>query len=143
MPPTNEPEMLPTLPFSADDMHIAEHWQRQFRSIAVRLRIAADHTAHSEVLEVGEPWPSPRHEDNRWMVWRDAEGVRIDDTEWESGTPPYCARSLDDALRMVWLAIEAERQKAIEAIPERLVPRNILANVLTKRRPGPPWAPRK
>ena len=53
------------------------------------------------------------------------------------GTPPYQVRSLDDALRMIWLAIEGERQEAIEAIPERLVPRNILANVLTKRKQQP------
>ena len=137
MHPSSEPSALPALPFSADDMHIAEHWQRKFRAIAVRLRITADHEAYSEMLEVGEPWPSPRHDDVRWAVKRDAAGVWVDDTEWALGTPPYQVRSLDDALRMIWLAIEGERQEAIEAIPERLVPRNILANVLTKRKQQP------
>jgi hypothetical protein len=127
MHPSDDASTLPALSFTFDDLATAASWHRRFRSIAVPLRISAGHANYEEMLEVGEPWPSPRHDGARWLVWRDAAGVWLDDT---ADSQRHRARNLGGALRLIWKTIAAERRDAIEAIPETLALPDLLASVL-------------
>jgi hypothetical protein len=108
------------IPLIDADKASATDWHGRFRARLVCLGITLDHSAYPELIEIGEPWPAPRHDsDFRWAVWRDTRGLGwCDNHTSEVGR----AATMDEALATVWDIIEDERQAAMDAIPLTLLP---------------------
>jgi len=100
------------------DRHAAAHWHLLFRGILAHLGVSAHHEFNPEVVEVGEPWPSPGHREARWMAFRDTTGVWMDDSQ----TGRHAAATMDDALALIWGIQASARAAALALIPPTLLP---------------------
>ena len=106
---------LPALPFTPADFAAADTTHRLMRTQGVRLAIAGDHEAFPAVVEV----TTPSDPDTRWMLYRNAAGVWVDELNLDLNGP---WATMAEALAFVTDVLETERQATIDAISTSLIP---------------------
>lgn len=118
---TTDPAPLPRLPLTQDEITSAGPGYQRLRDHCVRFGLAGDHLMLPDAGEIRWPFST----EVRWLVWRDALGVWLDEIDRPELDRPALhgpMATLNDALHAAADAYDAERQAAIDAIPEALMP---------------------
>lgn len=111
-----DPSCLPALPFTPADFAAADAAHRSMRAQGVRLGVSGDHPSLPDAGEIY--WPG--RADVRWLVWRNAAGVWLDELDSQALHGPVA--TMAEALATAAGIMDAERQAGVDAIPPALVP---------------------
>jgi hypothetical protein len=101
------------------DLRALDGWYRRVaRPRAMLVAISVQHEVAHEVVQIGLPDAGPF--EPRWLVWRDAAGVWLDDMYQERTYGPISA--LVRALNRIEAILARELARAVAKLPERLIP---------------------
>jgi hypothetical protein len=98
------------LPFSDIDRAAVERAQVTLRGRLVRVTQSTDYPSVPNVAEIS--WPGS--DQVRWLVWRDADGVWLDELDTQNLTGPGTAA---DAFNAAIAVLEAEYRAATANLP--------------------------
>jgi hypothetical protein len=105
------PDSIVGRSFDRADRAIATTWAAARRADGVKLLVATDHEAFSEVIEIAPPGTS----EPKWCIWLDRSGRFIVDN-WHTWEPGRRFAAMADALKFVGAEIKSVERHASQLV---------------------------